>query len=379
MTGNEIERYEPSSRDIEVRPPVDSWTDVFRPIVALAEHVAGTDFVPRGLRGNPAATAAAMLFGRELGMGPMKALQNVHVIDGTPTLKPQEMRGMVLAAGHALSFREHTKHKCVIAGRRRGDTEWTVVEWTMQDARDMRLHGKPNWQRFPRQMLVARCTGELCRMIFADVIGGAYTPEEIADGAVPTELPAQLPAAPEADPAPKKAKRRTPTTKPAAVAQPPLSSIEEIDEHGQERMVDADDESEGDRPPLPGEITDAELIDDDTPALISPAQMRKLQAFFTEHDIRDRSHKLEIARAITGRGDLHSSTDLTAREASQLIDTLARLAHQSGGADFLRALDLLMSELGARAVTDDENPPSGTEAAADQAGNDDNPDKEATP
>lgn len=376
---NELERYQP--REVEA-PAVDSWTDVFRPIVALAEHVAGTDFVPKGLRGSPPATAAAMLFGRELGMGPMKSLQNIHVIDGVPTLKPQEMRAMVYAAGHSLKWGERSKNKCVIAGRRRGETDWTTVEWTMQDARDMNLTGKPNWRRMPRQMLVARATGELCRLVFPDVIGGStYTPEEISDGAS-VELPDQGAPEPAGEPAPRKAKRKTPV-KPEPKPEP---VGETLAREADEAEAVAEEEDEGRRPPLPGEITDAELIEEDAPTLISPAQLRKLQAFFTSHDITDRSHKLEIARAITGRTDLHSSTDLTAREASQLIDTLARLAHQSGG-EFPRALDLVIGELGARAITNepgdepDATTDEPTDEPTDKSGDepDDKPDKEAAP
>lgn len=367
----ELERYSEPPQEIATRPTVDSWTEVLRPIMMLAEHVAGTEFVPRGLRGSPPATAAAMLYGRELGMGPMKALQNVHVIDGTPTLKPQEMRAMVLAAGHSLSWREFTKNRCVLAGRRRGETEWTVVEWSMQDARDMRLAEKPNWKRMPRQMLVARATGELCRMIFPDVIGGAYTPEEIADGAG-VDLPADAVTAPEPETAPRRAKRKTPVKSPARPT--PESAPGGTSEPSQP----SEDNSTMDGPPLPEEIADAELVDENAGDGVSQAQLKRLHAFFSEHDITDRDHKLEIARAITGRGDLQSSTDLSSREAGQLIDTLARLAEQSGS-ELFRALDLLMTELGARAVTDQPDTDASDEGDGDE-GDGDTPDsaEEAT-
>lgn len=338
MSGNEIERYQARPpAEIERRTSVDGWVEVFRPIVELADHVRGTDFVPRGLRGNAPATAAAMLYGRELGIGPMRSLRSVHMVDGTPTLAAEQMRSMVLAAGHEIAFPERSKTRCVAQGRRKGSTVYTSVEWTIQDARDMNLATKPNWRKMPRQMLVARATAELCRLIFADVIGGAYATEEVADGDT-LDLdaePPELPAAP---------KRRTAQRKTPVKRQPQI-----------EAPKDEEPVAPQPGPPLPNEqaagneVQDAEVVTDedehpDPDRQVTDAQLKRLHAMFTDHEIGDRDRKLHIARVITGRPDLQSSTHLTVREASQLIDTLAQLDSQAGDA-FPEALEALLSEM----------------------------------
>lgn len=163
---------------------VDSWTGVIQNIVTLSEHVAHTSFVPKGLRGDAPAVAAALLFGRELGLGPMMSLQNVQVVEGTPGLKAEHLRAMVLAAGHSLEYAELSGDRVIAVGRRRGQSRELRVEWNIDMARAAGLLGKNNWKHYPRAMLTARATAELCRLQFADVTHGLYATEELEDGVV---------------------------------------------------------------------------------------------------------------------------------------------------------------------------------------------------
>ena len=149
------------------------FDDTFR----LAKRIAETDFAPKALRGNPNAVLACILTGQELGIGGMKALQSIHIIEGRPTLSAELMRALVYAAGHTLDVTESTNQRVVLYGRRRGGSQARVV-WTTADAQQAKLTGNPSWSKYPRAMLLARATSELCRMLFPDVIGGMYTPEE---------------------------------------------------------------------------------------------------------------------------------------------------------------------------------------------------------
>src|SRR5262249_55623567 len=100
-----------------------------------------------------------------------------------PTLSAEAMRALILSVGHDLGFEEMTATRCVMLGQRRGSDKVTTVTWTMDDARRAHLDQKPNWRSYPKDMLVARATGQLKRAIFADVgLGIPYVSEELEDG-----------------------------------------------------------------------------------------------------------------------------------------------------------------------------------------------------
>lgn len=159
-----------------------SQPDVLNTSHKLAQQIANTDFVPKQFRGKPDAVMAALLTGRELGLGPMTALQRIHVIEGKPALDAQGQRALVLAAGHDMWVVDSTPERCTVAGKRNGSTHEQSVTWTMTEARAAGLTNKSNWKSYPRQMLQARATAELARLIAPDALGGvAYTVEELED------------------------------------------------------------------------------------------------------------------------------------------------------------------------------------------------------
>ena len=156
-----------------------------------AQRVCQTEFVPQAYRGRPDAVFAAILYGRELGMGPMSSMQQINMIKGKPSLSPEAMRARVFADGHRIETAEYGDDRVVLVGTRTNGATATVT-WTLDDARRAGLGQGDNWKKYPRAMLLARATSELCRLLFPDVISGAsYTPEELH--AVDQDLPADLP------------------------------------------------------------------------------------------------------------------------------------------------------------------------------------------
>lgn len=146
----------------------------------LAQRVNTTPFVPRAMQGKPEHVLACVLYGRELGLGPMQALNSIHVIEGRAAASPELMRALVASAGHRIDITENTNTACTMKGVRVDTQAEATVRWTVEDAKLAGLTHKDNWKKYPRAMLAARCTSELCRLLFPDVIAGlSYTPEEI--------------------------------------------------------------------------------------------------------------------------------------------------------------------------------------------------------
>jgi len=165
----------------------------WRELLDLAGTIATVEgFVPRYLVGRPPAILATLLAGQELGLGPMASLRAVVIIDGRVSLYAEAARALVYAAGHVLEVEADDQH-ATARGRRRDESNLTVVEWTIDRARRARLADRPVWRAYPRQMLTARATSELCRVKFSDALLGLDIAEDLADVATPGEPPSPEP------------------------------------------------------------------------------------------------------------------------------------------------------------------------------------------
>jgi hypothetical protein len=331
---SELAVYTPPSPP-QSRDTVDGWVSQAVQIQELANAIAGTEFVPKPLRGKPAAVTAAILTGRELGIGPMTALSHLNVIDGRPSMSSQLMRALVLAAGHSFRVVESTTTKCTVAGKRRGESEWSSVTWTMDDARQANLAGKVNWKTYPRAQLIARATGELCRNVFADVLGGmAYTSEEMAD--TPDSAAPDAPAAAPSSAGTTRVSRKRSEAPAAPVAEPELPDAAPEAQRAIQSVPEAS-------PPMPPEHPDGEGFPAgraDEPA--SREQARMVFALLGEIDPElnapeNRDRRLALARVIVGK-PVDSFNDLTVADASALIDTLARVSDSDDSGAYLEYL-----------------------------------------
>ena len=143
----------------------------------LAELLSRPDaqgMVPKHYGGRPAAIAAVILCGIELGMGAMESLRSIHIIEGKPCMSAELMLARARRFGHKTKWLEMSAERAEI------EIDGTRLSFTMAEAKAAGITGKDNWKKYPAAMLRARASSAAVRAICPEVLGsGIYTPEEI--------------------------------------------------------------------------------------------------------------------------------------------------------------------------------------------------------
>lgn len=137
-----------------------------------------------GAYGNAPAVMTAILAGRELGMPAMSALRGIHMVEGRASLSAQTMVGLLLKSGLVDYFEmeESTDKTCTFVGKRKGARKEQRVTHTIEMAtRAGLVKPNSNWVKTPEDMLVARASARLARLLVPDLLGGMYTPEELRE------------------------------------------------------------------------------------------------------------------------------------------------------------------------------------------------------
>ncbi len=134
------------------------------------------------------AALCAIIQGRELGIPAIASLRLTHAlsVQGRTTLamSAQLIIGLVLKSERASYFKciERGPTRATWKGHRKGDPdpEPTIVTYTIEDAeRAGLIRGGGNWTARPTEMLTKTAGVQLARLLFADIVGGLISPEEM--------------------------------------------------------------------------------------------------------------------------------------------------------------------------------------------------------
>lgn len=124
--------------------------------------------------------AMLVMYAHELGVSPAQALINgFDIIQGKISMKPALMSNMIRRAGHSLQILKWEADECIIKGKRSDNGDEMTISFSMEDAKRAGWSEKAVYKQNPKNMLYARCMGNLGRMLFGDVIGNPYAEDEI--------------------------------------------------------------------------------------------------------------------------------------------------------------------------------------------------------
>jgi hypothetical protein len=150
----------------------------------IAKVFADSDIVPKHFQGKAQNVFVALCMARNLKLDPMLALQNIYVVNGTPSLSSQMLIGLVNSSGlieGSIVFESNNKtlEDLVITAKcKLKSGEIASVSYSYANAKAAGLAVKPPWKAAPEQMMRYRAAAFLCRSYFPQVALGLITKEE---------------------------------------------------------------------------------------------------------------------------------------------------------------------------------------------------------
>jgi hypothetical protein len=168
--------------------------------IHLAELISKSRLAPKGFD-TPDTCLIGILYGMEMGLSPIAALQRMAIIDGRPTLWGDAALALVYASGLCQSIVEdvrpeilgsdeklNTGYVAVCTVIRAGQRDPVIRSFSTRDARQAGLWQKPGpWSEYPKRMLAMRARAFALRDAFPDVLAGLYIREELDTASVASD------------------------------------------------------------------------------------------------------------------------------------------------------------------------------------------------
>lgn len=140
----------------------------------------------------PAAALVRVMLGRSFGMGFIQSINSIYDIEGKAALDANAMVALCLQSPICEYFVcTHTDaSRATYKTKRRNSPEPQELTFTVQEAEAAGLmdrgatpekKAKSNWNRWTADMLRARASSKLARMVYPDVVRGLHSREELYD------------------------------------------------------------------------------------------------------------------------------------------------------------------------------------------------------
>jgi hypothetical protein len=197
------ESTELERRPVSLGAPMTDMDEAYR----LSKNLALASLMPDAIRGKPADVLALLMYGQDLGLSPMQAIQGIYVVKGKPQLSGTTWIALARRAGHKVRIPESTDERCTIEITRADDPDNPHREsFTLADAVKAGLchlkdgkaflrdkNGNPlPWEAYTRTMLRNRAISTCAKFACPEValgfgVEGDY--DYIADAAAEVTPP----------------------------------------------------------------------------------------------------------------------------------------------------------------------------------------------
>lgn len=171
----------PAASDVPASAAMELLEVELRRAQAIAR---AKEALPRSYRENPGAVLLADQWARARGIDTLTAIQSVAFVDGKPLVDATMQRALAERAGYEIRVLSPTDTEATVVVLKAG-VELGRETFTLDDAKRRGLAGKQNWQRTPRNMLVARATSNALRFYAPSVLLGLVLEDDVMD---PTEV-----------------------------------------------------------------------------------------------------------------------------------------------------------------------------------------------
>jgi hypothetical protein len=121
-----------------------------------------------------------IIAGKELGFGPVYSMTKIYIVKGKIAVSAETLGAMVKRSGrYDYAVKKLDDEECILFFTDNGKEAYTS-KFTMGDAKRAGIISPGSgWEKWPRAMLMSKALSQGARIVCPHVIAGVYTPEDM--------------------------------------------------------------------------------------------------------------------------------------------------------------------------------------------------------